>query len=285
MKTTVCTCSFCRKGEYDPSEYMVDIAGFAKERPVGVSGLMRVKNEARWVAQSIDTCIDALDELIICYQSCSDETPWIIEQKRRQYPDKIKVFFYAPPVFSHDLSEEEYGYACSLPEDSIHLLSNYYNYTLSKATYRYAMKIDADQIYFPERMIRLCDAYRSLPVKRKTISACLAFGYYRLFLSLSRRCPRFFFKTLDFLPFGNIVMEKYETYLYVQISQTKQPVALSGINLYKEKEEWKIPAYAECHEYMLSFNGNGDLVVFAISDKSYYTPFARPVDLKNFLSG
>lgn len=77
-------------------------------------------------------------------------------------------------------------------------------------------------------------------------------------------------------------MEKYETYLYVQISQTKQPVALSGINLYKEKEEWKIPAYAECHEYMLSFNGNGDLVVFAISDKSYYTPFARPVDLKNF---
>lgn len=93
MKTTVCTCSFCRKGEYDPSEYMVDIAGFAKERPVGVSGLMRVKNEARWVAQSIDTCIDALDELIICYQSCSDETPWIIEQKRRQYPDKIKVFF------------------------------------------------------------------------------------------------------------------------------------------------------------------------------------------------
>ncbi|MFR8356037.1 MAG: hypothetical protein ACLVEJ_10515 [Parabacteroides sp.] len=71
------------------------------------------------------------------------------------------------PVFSHDLSEEEYGYACSLPEDSIHLLSNYYNYTLSKATYRYAMKIDADQIYFPERMIRLCDAYRSLPVKKK----------------------------------------------------------------------------------------------------------------------
>ena len=42
----------------------------------------------------------------------------------------------------------------------VHLLANYYNYTLSKAQYRYAMKIDADQIYFTDKLKAFCDLYR-----------------------------------------------------------------------------------------------------------------------------
>ena len=59
--------------------------------PIGVSGLMRVKNEERFVAASIDSCIDALDELVICYEECSDNTPAILEAKRQQYPEKITL--------------------------------------------------------------------------------------------------------------------------------------------------------------------------------------------------
>lgn len=40
------------------------------------------KSDAHWVAQSFDTCIDSFDELIICYQTCTDEIPEIIERKR-----------------------------------------------------------------------------------------------------------------------------------------------------------------------------------------------------------
>lgn len=272
MKNSICTCPFCLKGNYDPADYSVDISTFKRERPVGVSGLMRVKNEARWIEQSIDTCINALDELIICYQPCSDETPEIIERKRLQYPDKIKVFFYAPPLYAFELSRKDFDYACSLPKDSIHHFSNYTNYILSKASYRYAMKIDADQIYFSKRISDLCDAYRGFTRKRKAISTGLAFGYYRLFIGLGKRYPSIFFRITDFIPFKGQVMEKYWDYLCTQIVQTKKPVSLSGINLYKGRNGWAIPALTNSDDYLLPFNGVGDLEIFAVSDQSYFYP-------------
>ena len=270
-----CSCPLCSKGNYDPSEFIVDLSELRRERPVGVSGLMRVKNEARWVAQSIDSCIDVLDELIICYQTCSDETPDIIEQKRLQYPDKIKVFFYAPPVYAHNLSKEEFDYACNLPEDSIHLLSNYYNYTLSKATYRYAVKIDADQIYFSERLKIFCDAYCDRVVSRCTISTNFAYLFFKLFMILSSHYPRVFFRLWDFLPYHKKIIEKYLGYLCVQISQTKKPVSLSGINLYKGEQGWGIPTSLGKLGRVLSFNGVGDHLIFRISETSYYYPTYR----------
>ena len=56
----------------------------------GLSGFIRAKNEAQFIEACIDSCIDALDELIIVYNDCTDETPEIVERKRKQYPDKIK---------------------------------------------------------------------------------------------------------------------------------------------------------------------------------------------------
>lgn len=41
----------------------------------GVSGIMRVKNYAAFIEASIDSCINALDELIIVYNDCSDNSP------------------------------------------------------------------------------------------------------------------------------------------------------------------------------------------------------------------
>ena len=41
----------------------------------GISGLMRVKNDAELIEASINSCIDALDELIIVYNDCTDDTP------------------------------------------------------------------------------------------------------------------------------------------------------------------------------------------------------------------
>lgn len=38
------------------------------------------------------------------------------------------------------MTREEYNYALSLPEDSPHLLSSYYNNALSKVNYKYALK-------------------------------------------------------------------------------------------------------------------------------------------------
>lgn len=268
MKT--CSCPLCSKGNYDPSEFIVDLSELKRERPVGISGLMRVKNGARWLALSIDTCIDALDELIICYQESTDETAAIVEQKRQQYPDKIKAYFYAPPVYADFLSEEDFWHAYHLPKDSIHLLSNYYNYTLSKATYQYAMKIDADQIYFTDRLSELCDVYRGIGVYKYSLKGCMAYYFGRIFFRLSR----FYWavRIIDKFPFGGDLMKFYSSYLYRLVYKTKMSVSLSGINLYKGGEKWRIPVFTEGSKCPLVFNGCADLFVFEVSDQCFYTP-------------
>lgn len=126
----------------------------------GVSGIMRVKNDAEFIEASIDSCIDALDELVIVYNDCSDNSPELIYKKQSQYPDKIKVYEYKHKIYPINLTKEEYEYAKSLPSDSPHLLCNYYNFALSKVTCQYAMKIDADQIYFSDKLKEWCDVYR-----------------------------------------------------------------------------------------------------------------------------
>lgn len=269
MKT--CSCPLCSKGNYDPSEFMVDLSKLKRERPVGVSGLMRVKNGAQWLAFSIDTCIAALDELIICYQESIDETATLVEQKRQQYPDKIKTYFYAPPVYADSLSEEDFWYAYHLPKDSIHLLSNYYNYTLSKATYRYAVKIDADQIYFTDRLSKLCDAYRGVGIYKYSLKECLAYYFSRVFFKLY---SHFYWaiKIIDKFPVNGNMMDFYSSYLHRLVYKTKVSVSLSGINLYRNGEEWGIPVFTEESTPPLVFNGCGDLFVFEVSDKSFYTP-------------
>ena len=153
-----CNCKYCKDIDYDNSEYFVDLSLLTNERPIGVSGLLRVKNDAEFLALCVDSCIDALDELIIVYQECDDDSPQIIEQKRQQYPDKIRTYFYRPLVLSHNLTSEELHYVSTLDKTSIHLLSNYYNYTLSKASYRYAIKIDGDQVYFTDKLKSFCNA-------------------------------------------------------------------------------------------------------------------------------
>ena len=41
---------------------------------MGLSGLMRVKDDALTLEASIDSCIDGLDELIITYNDCTDNS-------------------------------------------------------------------------------------------------------------------------------------------------------------------------------------------------------------------
>lgn len=256
---------------YNPSDFQVDIRSFTRPRPLGVSGLMRVKDEAEWVEASIDTCIDALDELVICYQACTDDTPAILARKQRQYPEKIKLYFYAPPVYAHHLSDKEFDDACGLPDDSIHLLSNYYNYTLSKATYRYALKIDADQIHFTDRLKQLCDTYRKDVVRQPTLMEKGAYFYYRVYNGLMVHYPRIFTAIVRFLPAGNWIMKHYEGYYQSQVSQGGVSVCLSGINLSAHGGKWGVPAFKEGFS-SLYFNGIGDLCLFPVSEHSYYRP-------------
>lgn len=265
-----CTCPLCQKGDYNSEDYFVDMSFLKKERPIGVSGLLRVKNDADFLSDCIDSCIDALDELIICYQDCTDNAPEIIYKKQQQYPDKIKVYYYAPPVLCHDLTEEEKKYVFSLPDTSIHKLCNYYNYTLSKATYRYAMKIDSDQVYFTDKLQRFCDAYRKEGSISITLGNYLAklyariYGFaYRIFPGILKVDP------LSLIPgVRRLIIKKYEDYLIKEIINNKYALSLSGINLGYNQGRWWI-----CRLDKYFFNGVYDHLIFRIKENTFYTTF------------
>ena len=267
-----CTCEYCRDIDYDNSEYFVDRSYLSRPRPVGVTGLLRVKNDAEFLALCIDSCIEALDELVIVYQPFDDDSHRIIESNRRQYPDKIRTYFYRPVVLSHHLTEEEFRYASALPETSIHLLSNYYNYTLSKASYRYALKIDADQIYFTDKLKEFCDAFRTTEKKRITFTENVAARQIHFFADLTNVFPELLSRRFRFLIPSDKQVTRYSRYTLKKAANKKYPVSFSGINLYERSGKWMLPTGSYANGLFPSFNGIHDHLLFKISPMSYYTP-------------
>lgn len=283
MKNKIkCTCSLCREGKYNSEDYYVDMSFLKKEHPIGVSGLLRVKNDAEFLSDCIESCIDALDELVICYQDCRDNAPEIIREKQRKYPDKIKVYYYAPPVLCHGLTEDEKKYVFSLPDSSIHKLCNYYNYTLSKATYRYAMKIDSDQIYFADKLKRYCDAYREQNKVTVSFGDYLAKYYKEFYIWLMVKCPFLYsFDLFSKIPYiRDRIIRKYEEYVIKEVINNKFAVSMSGINIGYERGELK-----NCILDGLYFNGEADHLIFCITEDTFYITFIgckNPIEVMKY---
>lgn len=235
----------------------------------GLSGIMRVKNEALFIEDCIDSCIDALDELIIVYNDCTDETPAIVEKKRRQYPDKIKVYPYNYHILATNLTKEEFESAMGLPDDSPLLFCSYCNFALSKVKYKYAMLIDADQLYFADEI----KVWRDICSGDTHVKWNLSFGLGWLFmmhisfyrrLSAKRGYPCLYLlpqKILDiFLPY-------YWDYAKWRLIKKKSCIALSGLNVFKD-DKWYIPFDGiNIHP---PYNGSGDHLIFPVSDQTYF---------------
>lgn len=239
----------------------------------GVSGILRVKNDAEFIEASIDSCIDALDELIIVYNDCSDNSPELIYKKQKQYPEKIKVYEYKHKIYSINLTREEYEYAKSLPSDSPNLLCNYYNFALSKVTCKYAMKIDTDQIYFTDKLKEWCDVYRygcQVSLISKMIGKCV-WAYSRIIDKINSKKD----KVCRFLP-QFIVRKLYPFYLdYIKclVSKDKVSVSLSGLDvIYSHDWYVTLGKKNEIINILPPYNGVGDHLIFKVTADVYYRP-------------
>lgn len=242
----------------------------------GVSGIMRVKNDSEFIESSIDSCIDALDELVIVYNDCSDNTPELIERKCLQYPQKIRVFEYKYKVYGANLTEEEYKTAKSLPKDSPHLLCNYYNFALSKVRYQYAIKIDADQIYFSERLKEVCDICRIDCNQRKDfkyyIGCCYNF-YYRAYRYM---CVRFKREFPILFPewIARKCWSSYRAFSIHQFKEGEACISLSGINIFYD-DDWYVSlgGLGDTINILPPFNGENDHILFKVTPTLYYKTF------------
>ncbi len=189
---SICQCEECKSGKYNPLDYIVkdeDIKKLDEERPLGISGHLRVKNEEMSIAQSIDSCIDALDELIITYNTSEDNTEKILKEYQKKYPDKIKLYHYKPNIINYISTTKELenfkSKNMSYETNSIHSLANYYNFGYTKIKYKYYMKIDADQIYFTEKLLETRKAllYNLDDIKKiQNIREILKYVNYSLFM-------------------------------------------------------------------------------------------------------
>ena len=136
-------------------EFRFTPAVLSEPRKPGISAYMRIKNEEQFVGLSILSHIDYYDEIIACYNDCTDNTEAILLDLAKHYPHKLKVYHYLPKV--HPPHSQEHK---QTPDDSVHGLANYYNYALSKTTYQVAVKLDADHLAIPCKLAPLLDTIR-----------------------------------------------------------------------------------------------------------------------------
>jgi Beta-1,4-N-acetylgalactosaminyltransferase (CgtA) len=134
-----------------------------KQRFAGISGFMRLKNEAEFLDRAIATHIDGLDELIIVFNDCSDQTPEICYRWAHRLPEKIRVFEYEPKIIPIGTPE-----SLAVNPRSPHCIANYYNFALSLTNRKVAIKIDGDHHAVARRFSRICARVRhTLPPKRR----------------------------------------------------------------------------------------------------------------------
>lgn len=113
----------------------------ANLRDEGLSGFMRLRNEAEFLEATVLSWINVLDELIIVFNNCQDATEEIARNLAEKYPEKIKIYHYLPQVYPQGSKQNR-----SLPANSPHSLVHYYNFALSRTTKKWAIKIDGDLI-------------------------------------------------------------------------------------------------------------------------------------------
>lgn len=247
-----------------------------KTRRPGLSGIMRACNEGRFIGTSIDCVIDALDELIIVYNSCTDDTEVILKQKIEQYGDKIKTYPYNHKIYFSNLTPEEYDYAVSLPDDSPELFCNQCNFVLDHTSYLYAVIIDPDQFYFADEVKKWRLACMGVNAECKIMQRVTA-QLFRYWFALYRRISLKTGKVCSVLMpdwLVNLCASSYIAYGRKMLAEGKASIAWSGINVYVEDENVFVPYdFQNVHP---PYNGEGDHVLFRISPETRFRKYLVP---------
>lgn len=246
---------------------------------MGLSGIMRVKNEALFLERCVASCINALDELVIVYNDCTDGSEIIIKKLESAYPDKIRVYEYPHHIYGVGLSAEEYEIARNLPEDSPNLLCSYYNFALSKVTYQYAIKIDADQIYFSD----VLEHYRN--ICKGTTSECpwshrMLGWLFQFYLSAFRRISVETNQVIPLMPksLAQSFSQIYRNYAIRQFLLGKACLSFSGLNVWEEGEKTYVSLgfKNDIFNILPPFNGEGDHVLFKVTPEVHFRRFEMP---------
>ncbi|MCQ2163640.1 MAG: hypothetical protein MJZ04_00520 [Bacteroidales bacterium] len=241
----------------------------------GLSGFVRARNEGRFLGPCIDSCINALDELIVVYNDCTDNTEEVLKSKQAQYPGKIKIYNYGHKVMVDHLSKEDFEYVKALPDDDPRLFATQCNYALDQISYEFAIKIDPDQVYFEDSL----QQFREVCRKKRTYkwNPPIIIGWlFRAYVSFYRRVSAMIGKPCTGLLASwikSLCFNSFSYYCYYCLQQKQTAISFSGVNVFYDGE-WTIPFDGiNIHP---PYNGEGDLLLFPVSKDNRFV--RRPVD-------
>lgn len=131
--------------EREYSEFDISVSEWRnKEKPHGISGMFRLKNEAEFMEWAIKSHMPWLDEAVLIVQESEDATVEIAYQLQNVYGEKIKIFEY-PFNVTQIASKDHFD----KPTNSVYHFVHLTNYGLSKCSYSHIAKIEGDVIAMP----------------------------------------------------------------------------------------------------------------------------------------
>lgn len=132
------------------TEFDISQEAFSFEkRKNGISLFARLKNSQDYLEESIESHIHIVDEIVLVDNNSDDRTQEICQKMRDKYPDKVKYYPYTPKVYVY--GHEKWS---EIPNDSVASMAYYYNWTLSKTTYKYVAKLDDDMVVFDDQLLK-----------------------------------------------------------------------------------------------------------------------------------
>ena len=136
---------------FKPSDF--DPAG----RKPGLSAIVRLRNEEEFAEQALNSILPFFDEVVVVFNGCSDRTPEIVGRFADSDPQRVKAFHYLPEVFPQGSEQHRV-----LPPNHVSSLVHYYNFALSRSSYRVCTKWDGDMVAAPEALGRVVARLRAL---------------------------------------------------------------------------------------------------------------------------
>ena len=138
---------------------------------------------------------------------------------------------------------------------NIHNLANYYNYGYTKTTYKYYVKIDADQIYFTKKMMK---------IKKMICSEWINWlREHRILPRILNKISKMFHINISFQ------LDKSSALIFLLVNEDLNCV-LGGVNLFTDKGEFVIPIKSSI-AWSSFFNGmGGDTLIWTPKSSSYY---------------
>ncbi len=125
-----------------------------------ISAFWRLYNSEFFLEKVVESHINLFDEIILVDNNSNDKTDKICKKLQSKYPNIVKYYKY--PFEIYKIWTKKY---LDTKENSIHSLSYYYNWTLSKTSYKYVIKLDDDHLVINNNLKLIIDKIKKNELK------------------------------------------------------------------------------------------------------------------------